>query len=251
MLSKLLQFSPERCLVISCATVFEEIQPLMPAGMRSSVLEFGLHVDPIKLRQRLQLTIDSLPADVEYVLLGYGLCSQAVTGLKSDTRTLVVPRVDDCIALFLGSVAEYEFQHKSQPGTLYLTKGWIEAGGSPLENQNDMVKRYGEKKAKALLAQMLKNYTRLVFINTGNYELERYRQSSRDTAAELNLRYEEIKGSNNILRKLLYGPWDGQFVVAKPGKTIVFADFRGSEVPSHPEIVQRPSEEKEIRPPPG
>jgi hypothetical protein len=231
---------PERCLVISCATVFEEMQPLMPPGMRHNVMEFGLHVDPVKLRQKLQLTIDSLPPDVEYVLFGYGLCSQAVTGLKSDTRTMVVPRVDDCIALFLGSVAEYEFQHKSQPGTLYLTKGWIEAGGSPLENQSDMVKRYGAKKAKALLGQMFKNYTRLVFINTGNYELERYRERSRNTAAELNLRYEEIKGSNTILRKLLYGPWDSQFVVAKPGQTIAFTDFRGSEVPPHAEILRQP-----------
>jgi hypothetical protein len=87
----------------------------------------------------------------------------------------VIPRVDDCIAIFLGSVAEYNQQHKNVPGTLYTTKGWIEAGNSPIEGHDYMVKRYGEAKARSLFKKMLSNYTRLVFINTGNYELEHYR----------------------------------------------------------------------------
>ena len=66
------------------------------------------------------------------IILGYGLCSRAVVGLRAEGCTLVVPRVDDCIAIFLGSGDAYRTQHCSEPGTYYLTKGWIEAGDAPL-----------------------------------------------------------------------------------------------------------------------
>ena len=63
---------------------------------------------------------------------GYGLCSQGVIGVRANDCTLVVPRVDDCIAIFLGSASAYKKQSRTEPGTYYLTKGWIEVGESPL-----------------------------------------------------------------------------------------------------------------------
>lgn len=74
--------------------------------------------------------------------------------------------------------------------------------------------------------QMLKNYTRLALINTGQHEMERYRDYSRCTAERFGLRYEEIPGSQALVEKLLHGPWDEQFIVAPPGHTITYLDFR-------------------------
>jgi hypothetical protein len=211
--------------IIACATVIEEMLPLMPPGMSYERLDFGLHVNPERLKQAIQQVIDASTPDVKTLLLGYGLCSQAVVGLSSAKSTLVIPRVDDCIGLFLGSAAEYNLQHHEAPGTLYLTKGWIEAG-TPLEEREALAKRYGEAKAKALFKQMMRNYTRLVFIDTGNYEIERYRNRSRNVAQELYLRYEEIKGSRSLIKRLLYGPWDSDFAVVPPGRKVSFSDFR-------------------------
>jgi hypothetical protein len=219
---------PVSCKVISCATVIEEMLPMMPPGLKYEKLEFGLHAYPEKLRQALQEAIDSCGPEIKTVILGYGLCSQAVVGLSSPSRTLIVPRVDDCIALFLGSIEEYNHQHKNSPGTLYLTKGWIEAG-TPLDHRDDMIKRYGEAKARFFFKQMIHNYTRLVFINTGNYEIEKYRAKSREVARELELQFEEIEGSNSLIKRMLYGPWEGDFVINPPGRKITFLDFRISQ----------------------
>jgi hypothetical protein len=52
----------------------------------------------------------------------------AVIGLRANGCTLVVPRVDDCISIFLGSHGAYKQQAGAEPGTYYLTKGWIEVG---------------------------------------------------------------------------------------------------------------------------
>jgi hypothetical protein len=220
-----------RTTVIACATVIEEMMPHLPTEVKYKVLDFGLHVNPDALRSSLQEAINRASETVETIVLGYGLCSQAVVGLRANDCTLVVPKVDDCIAIFLGSGEAYRAQARSTPGTYYLTKGWIEAGDSPFAEYDNLVEQYGEEKARRLMNRILKNYTRLALINTGQYELERYRDYSQRTARRFGLRYEEIPGSDALVRRLLHGPWDGDFVIARPGETISFLDFRrtGSE----------------------
>lgn len=215
-----------RTKVIACATVIEEMLPLLPPDMDYCVLDFGLHVNPEALKKALQEAVDASAASFETILLGYGLCSQAVVGLRANGCTLVVPKVDDCIAIFLGSEEAYRAQSRAELGTYYLTKGWIEAGDSPFDEYDSLVERYGEEKARWLMSQILKNYTRLALINTGQYELERYRQYSRRMAERFGLRYEEIPGSNALIKKMLYGPWDDDFVIARPGETISYLDFK-------------------------
>ncbi len=212
--------------VIACATVIEEMLSHLPPGVEYCVLDFGLHVNPEALRGALQETIDASDTSFETILLGYGLCSQAVVGLSANGCTLVVPKVDDCIAIFLGSEQAYKAQFRAEPGTYYMTKGWIEAGDSPFGEYEDMVAQYGEEKARYLMGKLLKNYTRLALINTGEYDLERYRDYCRHTAENFALRYEEIPGSNTLIKKLLRGPWDDEFVVAHPGETITYLDFK-------------------------
>ena len=105
------QVNLERCKLIACAAVIEEMLPFMPPRMSYEVLDFGLHTNPKSLKRALQNAINSSAPDIETILLGYGLCSQAVVGLRSGSRTLIIPRVDDCIAIFLGSAAEYQKQY--------------------------------------------------------------------------------------------------------------------------------------------
>jgi hypothetical protein len=215
-----------RTKIIACATVIEELQTLLHDGIATCVLDFGLHVNPKRLRSTLQETIDDSSKSFDTILLGYGLCSQAVVGLRANNCTLVVPKVDDCIAIFLGSERAYKMQYSAEPGTYYLTKGWIEVGDSPFSEYDSTVARYGEEKARYLMGRMLKNYTRLALINTGQYELERYRDYCRNEAERFGLRYEEIPGSNTLIKKLIYGPWDDDFVVARPGEVITYRDFK-------------------------
>lgn len=212
--------------IIACATVIEELTPLLPPEVECQELDFGLHVNPDRLKESLQDAIDATPASTETIVLGYGLCSQAVVGLRSHTCTLVVPRVDDCIGIFLGSDESYKQQATSTPGTYYMTKGWIEGGDGPFAEYDQMVERYGKEKAAWLMEQMLGHYTRLALINTGQYELERYRAFAKQTAQRFGLRYEEIQGSTTLLKKMVHGPWDDDFVVVPPGETITFLKFR-------------------------
>jgi hypothetical protein len=218
-----------RTLVMACATVMEEMLPLLPPGMHHQVFDFGLHVNPENLRHRLQSAIDAVDGQYDTIILGYGLCSMAVTGLKAASGQLVVPRVDDCISIFLGSHAAYRRQAQAEPGTYYLTKGWVEAGDSPFSEFDRMVERYGPDRAQRIFSIMMVNYKRLALINTGLYEMDRYREYARRTAERFSLRYEELDGSTALVHKMVNGPWDDDFVVVSPGAEISYAQFTRME----------------------
>lgn len=213
---------------IACATVIEEMLSFLPDDVPYEVLDFGLHRNPGELKKILQDKIDESSKEAEILLLGYGLCSMAVVGLQSKSAYLVMPRTDDCIAIFLGSSGEYKKQMKKEPGTYYLTKGWIEAGDSPFEEHKKLVDKYGEEKAQYMTRLLFKNYKRLGFINTGQHELEHYRAYAREKAEEFALRFEEIEGSPALVKKLIHGPWDEDFLVVSPGQTIRYQDFINS-----------------------
>ena len=214
-----------KTLVMACATVIEEMIPLLPEGMDHQVFDFGLHVNPDKLRETLQQAINEIGDKYETIILGYGLCSQAIVGIKANGAKLVVPKVDDCIAIFLGSRTNYNHQAKTEPGTYYLTKGWIEVGDSPFSEYDYTVERYGKERADRIYRLMMRNYKRLALINTGQYKLDKYRDYTQKTAAKFNLRYEEIEGSNALVKKMIFGPWDDEFVIINPGETFTMDQF--------------------------
>lgn len=216
----------QRILVMACATVIEEMYQLLPPGTDTQVLDFGLHIQPDRLRESLQQAIDQVDASkYDTILLGYGLCSKAVVGIASRSFRLVVPRVDDCIAIFLGSKAAYTEQSHCEPGTYYLTKGWIEVGSTPFTEYDEMVRRLGEAKASRIHGVMMRHYKRLALINTGQYGMDRYREYAQQTAERFNLRYEEIPGSNEMVKKMVEGNWAEEFVVVEPGEMILLEHF--------------------------
>lgn len=213
--------------LIACAVVIDEIKDLLPPDMGYHVLDFGLHMRPDDLRKTLQTAIDSVPEGVEKIILGYGLCSHAVIGIKSDRCSLTVPRVDDCIAMFLGSRERYCSEIKKEPGTYYLTKGWIEVNDTLLLEYKRLETKYGAVRAHRMMNALLKNYKRIIFINTGKSgDLEKYQRYSEELAAFFKLKYEEVSGSDKLLRKLISCQWDNDFIVASPGHVICYDDFK-------------------------
>jgi hypothetical protein len=223
------------CKVLACATVMEEMLPLLPPDVTYQVLDFGLHIKPANLKQALQDAIDAASGTADTIILGYGLCSMAVIGLRANGCTLVVPRVDDCISIFLGSGGAYKQQARAEPGTYYLTKGWIEVGDTPFTEYERVAAKYGPAKAEWVIREMIRNYTRLALIDTGHDGMDHYRDYSREMAERWNLRFEEIPGSDALVRRMLFGPWDEDFVVVPPGESIRYEHFfPGTPSPSSP-----------------
>jgi hypothetical protein len=200
-----------KTLVIACNVLKEQIESIGVKRYDYLYLEQGLHRLPGHLKKELECEI-SKASTYDRILLGYGLCSRAVIGLMAGrNQTLIIPRIDDCIGLSLGFRSKYYTEFAQNPGTYYFTKGWVEAAEDPLKEYYKTLEKYDEETAEWVAHESLKHYRRTVLIRTQENE-ESAQQYVMEFARFFNLRYEEITGSKDYIRKLLLGPWDEDFV---------------------------------------
>lgn len=215
--------------IIACRVLEDMLARAMPSGLAERVMfmDYGLHRVPAKMATTLQETLDGIPQP-SLVVLGYGLCGNGLHGLRAGKHTLLVPRVDDCIALLLGSRRAYIREFEAVPGTYYLSKGWLESGSHPLKEYEEYVPRYGEKQAMWIMDQQYQHYERLMLVVHSQADLEAYRPQALEVArfcSRWDMRYEEKVGSDQYVRRLVataadLDQADGDFLVIPPGGTI-------------------------------
>ncbi len=208
----------ERPRIVSCEVLRDEIERVNP-GYEIEFVEGALHDYPDRLRAQLQERIDAAPAGCP-VLLCCGRCSNGTVGLRAGDHRLVVPAVDDCIALLLGSRERYLEEHARAPGTYYYTRGWIEFIEDPYQEYLKMIPKYGEERAAQLERMILANYTRVAVIDTGTWDVEAFRDYLETAAAFYGLPIEELRGSLRYFEKLVRGPHDDEFIVVEPGEEL-------------------------------
>lgn len=210
-----------RQLVLACAVLEREIRQFQNGGTEFKFFDFGLHRTPQNMVNALQTEIDQASKEgYDRVILGYGLCSNGVVGIIARDVPLVIPRVHDCITFFLGSVGSYTEESSRHPGTYYLTPGWIDKGQTPITKFESYAQSYGEETAKWVLHEEMKNYTRILFIDTGVCEIESYRDIARQNAEFLGISYQEVKGSPTFFKELLMGPLEKDFLIIEKGQSI-------------------------------
>jgi hypothetical protein len=192
--------------VLACAVFRNLLETILPPSLNAQVifLDYGLHTFPKSLKIALQEAVDAI-ATPSLVVLGYGLCGNGLAGLRAGPHTLLVPRADDCIAIFLGSYDDYRREFDQHPGTYYLTKGWLESGSDPLREFEKLIDKYGQATAEWLMDEQYRHYKRLVFVAHTQADLDHYAPQARrvgEYMARWGVRYEEMLGSDLYLRQL-------------------------------------------------
>jgi hypothetical protein len=186
------------------------MQGLMESHLRSQTIptymDYGLHRTPQKLTLALQAKVDAI-VEPSTIILGYGLCGNGLAGLQARHHTLIVPRADDCIAILLGSYKRYREEFDAEPGSYYLTKGWLESGSHPLKEYNELLLKYDAETADWLIDALYHNYKRIVLIAPTQTELDACRGQAR-TIAEFcedrwGMRYDERIGSAEFIKQLV------------------------------------------------
>jgi len=208
-----------------------------------SDLSASLHVEPLPLRDRIQEEIDRVEAsdqEADAILLGYGLCGGAVAGLLARTRPLVLPRAHDCATIFLGSRERYEKEHATTPGTYWFTednvkrgdalKGWLlgDSGRSDGVNSTyeEYIKKYGQENADYLmeaLGEWQSHYERGAFLETGLAPDTEAQDRARQESELRGWRFESVLSDLTLIERLLEAEWDDDFIVVKPGETLVMS----------------------------
>ncbi len=233
--------SDERPLVrvIACAVLRLDLETAAEqAGVRLALtlLPGGLHATPRELRRRLQEAVDEASSEpgLQRIAIGYGVCGMGAAGIHARGVSLALPRVHDCIALFLGSDAAYRRQFAACPGTFYISAGWVDGKSQPRaagaltdEEFAEFVQRYGEENTVAIrdfLSSWQKHYKRSVFIDTGaGGDSGRYERMAADIAREFGWRYERLQGGVDLLVRLLRATASSdEVLVVPPGHVTVY-----------------------------
>lgn len=228
--------------LISCEIFYREMCAAVAKSPHRVDIEFlpkGLHdLPPGEMPSNVQAAIDDVPADTyDAILLGYGLCNNGLVGVTARSCPLILPRAHDCITLFLGSRQRYREIFDANPGTYFLTSGWLERGEysgdlSDLSVQHqlgmnmtmeELIEQYGEDNAEYLyetLCNGTKNYSHFLWIPMG-IEPESMKQTAQEKAAERKWSFKTEPGDMRLIHDLLNGNWSEEnFLTIPPGSTI-------------------------------
>ncbi|WP_312643503.1 DUF1638 domain-containing protein [Hydrogenoanaerobacterium sp.] len=233
-----------RLKVIACKVLTRELGYLSaacPNYLDISWLRQGYHDEPDRLRAILQECIDKIDSgddpfscnetvgEFDAIVLGYGLCSNGICGVRSKRYPIVVPRAHDCITLFLGSKERYrDLFDQTSGGVFWYTPGWIENSLVPSETTyakkyDQYVEKYGEDNAEYLMEMeetWIKGYSAVAYVQMPDIAYPDYRGYSRTCADYLGWDHHEHKGDDTLLRDLIDGNWDNErFLVIPPNST--------------------------------
>ncbi len=198
----------------------------------------GEHNTPERLNATLQKYIDETEQEgmaYDAILLGYGLCGNAVLGLTSQRFPLVIPRAHDCTTVFLGSKAAFQKYFGDNPSQCWAAVGYAERSDSVVadaatrehlglgQSYEELVATYGEESARYLYDAMHAgaDSNQLYFIDVPETRepsvVGRIRSAAEDEGKELF----EIPGSLRLVEMLLAGNWpDEDFLVVPRGQRI-------------------------------
>jgi len=212
--------------IIACDVMKEELLAITPTHpVTFHFVSMGLHRWPDKLREELR-TVLARATGIDRVVLAFGLCGGAVAGLTAPRVPLFIPRAHDCIPLLLGSRYNHEELVREEKGTYFLSGGWLEGERTVFSEYRRVLDRYGEQKAKKVMATMFDAYRRLVFIYTGHPREKGHLATGRELAELLGLEFTIRPGRDAWLRRIVNGPWDGDsFIEIAPGMVLQETDF--------------------------
>jgi hypothetical protein len=215
--------------ILACRVLESILTPYLRArNVPVTFLEYGHHRAPQLLAPALQAELERIEEPSVFII-GYGLCGNGLHGVRAGRHTLIVPRADDCITLFLGSYQSYIHEFNAEPGTYYLTKGWLESGSHPLKEYGELLEKYDRETADWIIDEQYKNYTRLVLLAPSQAELDECRPRARAVAdfcqQRWGYRYEERLGSDNYVKRLATAAIElkestDDFLVIPPGGEI-------------------------------
>lgn len=221
--------------VIACEVLLREICLYAATSENICSLRFlpqGLHNEPDKLRRSLQDEIDRAEAEAEYdaIVLGYGLCSNGIVGVRARNTPTVVPRGHDCITILLGSKERYQDYFDSHKGIYWYSAGWIEYNKQPSRKRYEETlaeyrAKYGDENAEYLMSMeqsWYRQYSWGTYIDWGFPGSSRYAEFTKECAEFFGWSYDEVQGEHGLMKDLLHSAWEdsSKFLRVPPGMTI-------------------------------
>jgi hypothetical protein len=230
---------PMKALLVSCEVFIREVSLFI--NRTEHVIfpvytELGAHEQSRLLQERIQKAIDEAEGkEYDYILLGYGLCGNALNGIRARSVPLVAIRAHDCCTIFLGSKKRFDDLFGEELSSTWSSSGYLERGNDYIhrtdtgkllgldKGYDDYVAEYGEENAQFIWETLHpeEKDKPLLFIETEETRELGYCEKCRIMAQEEGKEFSCIEGDSRLLRQLIEGPWEeDDFLQVPPGHRI-------------------------------
>lgn len=208
--------------IITCRALAHVLEKFVGTDNDLTTLEIGLHLQPERLRGAVSDKIGELERPGTTILLGYGLCGRALEGVFSRSSTLVLPRVDDCVGMLLGSRKRHKRTLVKHPGSYFLEPRWLDSELNIFAQMGKSLAHLPEERRRRLLKRALQHYERLVLLANRGYNGPALARCEK-LAKDWDMAFQCMEIELGLVKRLLHGPWnEDEFVIATPGMAIPF-----------------------------
>ena len=215
-----------RTKILSCRTLEPEVRLAMEkcgCTLELEVLRENNHDVPNLLRRNIQEKLDAM-TDVDRVLMAFAICGGSMVGLRTGDFELVIPRVDDCLSLLMGSMERRKAALEGGFG-MFVTESWLNHEKNTAFELERIQRRYSPERAKKVIQLMYGNFDSLNVIDTGAYDVHTVLPRTEALAQRLNLTHRIVQGTTAYLEELLQGPHDpDRFIIIAPHCEVTDAD---------------------------
>lgn len=220
-------------LVLACEVLKPELSLLadrMDNPPEIIYLSQRLHDYPEKLRAGVQEKLDEIERErpeIDFIIMGYGLCGRGLVGVSTKRITLLYPRLHDCIPLLLGQDQKDGALSIREGTTYWSSPGWLDSFLAEYHLTDARFRKYAEKfdekRARKMVAAedaLLANYKELCHVQWPGLE-QHYEEQAKKVAKATGLAYLQRSGQEDYLRDLLSGCETGErFLKVLPGQTL-------------------------------
>ena len=212
--------------LIACSVFTRELCGLIAASPRvvdPEFLELGLHEHSDILRTQLQQRIDALRGKgYRAILLAYGLCGNALAGIRAQDTPLVLPRAHDCATILLGSASAFLKEFGESLSAPWSSCGYLERESAYMRSSDtgrangfglsyeELAAQYGEENAQYLWETLHPELDEpiLRFIQTPSTAPLGREEEVRRLAEAEGKQFKLIPGDEGLLRGLIEGAWE-------------------------------------------
>ncbi|MCL2045054.1 MAG: DUF1638 domain-containing protein [Oscillospiraceae bacterium] len=229
-----------------CCDVFTRIACDLVAKSPNIIdLEFVpmlAHVEPDNLRMLIEEKISNTTNNqtgrrYDAIILGFGLCGNAIIGLSSPIP-MIIPRAHDCCTIFMGSKERFMQEFNNSFSARWSTTGYFERTGARMSDYSysdqmenyktsreymSYLEKYDEETAEYLwetLHPKIESHES-IYINIDGYEYSDSYEKYKAAMERLGVELRTVEGSISLLKALVDGDWDeDRFLTVDPGKKV-------------------------------
>ncbi|MBQ8830064.1 MAG: DUF1638 domain-containing protein [Oscillospiraceae bacterium] len=194
-------------LLLGCGTIQKELEDVIEQNGLCDLdviwLESGLHAVPNDLKKELQKHIDEAE-NYDEVILGYGLCGNALLDITATHCDVLYPATDDCISAFM---CENCRAAELRRDSYFLSRGWLtmKTSDSLIEQFNKVMEQYDEETAQEILEMMYGNYKRIVYLKVEDEIAPEDLALAKQRAEDMKFAFEIEPATIKLYEKLILG----------------------------------------------